>query len=148
MPLPSVTMQWCRREAKCKWCDQPIETGTPMVTVFYWNRSPETHKRWNTSFYYHPQHWLDSGMDYLMLNPYSPGERRGPKPRLNLTAEERKSRLALLRKKATLDQRFRQVDPTRWDYIAATTRLKIKVLDCITLIAPLGGVPDGWLDDI
>jgi hypothetical protein len=115
--------------------------------VFYWNKGSDG-RRFNTKQYFHPQHWLDKGMDYLRMNPYTAGNRRGPKPRLTLTYEQKAERLRLLRTKATLEQRKRQLDISRPDYLAAVTALEIKVLDTIQAIAPLGGVPPSWMEKL
>lgn len=145
MTIPNVCMVWCQRQANCGWCDKPIEVATTEVTVFYWNKGADGH-RWNVKRYYHPQCWIDQGVDYLNLHPYCAGERRGPKPNLSLSKEEMDKRLHLLRKKATLEQRKRNLDPKRADYLSAVLKLEIKVLDTIQEIAPIGGVPRKWLD--
>ena len=144
MTIPNVSMSWCQRKAQCGYCPDFIESGTPLVSVFYWNKGTPDHKGFNSKFYYHPDCWVKQGLDYLGKNPYVPVY-KGAKP-LPLTPEERARRNILLRRKCSLEQRRRTipVDSPKRQLLEA--RLDIKVVELMLEIAPLGGIPKKWLE--
>ena len=142
MTIPNVTMTWCQHKAKCTECPGTIETGTPMVTVFFWNRGTEEHKGYNVKKYYHPNCWIAQGLDYLKKNPYIPYIR---KKRLELTPEQSKQRYILLNRKAAIDQRIRSLEETP-DRIAGA-RLNMEIAKLMVEIAPIGGIPQRWLEN-
>ena len=144
MTIPNVSMSWCQRKARCKYCPNLIESGTPLVTVFYWNKGTPKHKGFNTKFYYHPDCWVKQGLDYLSKNPYVPVY-RGAKP-LPLTPEERAGRNILLRRKCSLEQRRRAIPANSPRQQLLEARLDTKVAELMLEIAPLGGIPKKWLE--
>lgn len=142
MTIPNVTMTWCQHKAQCAHCPRTIKTGTPLVTVFFWNRGTEAHKGWNIKKYYHPKCWIAQGLDYLKKNPYIPYIR---KKKLELTPEQSKQRYIILRRKAAIDQRKRRLEgsPNR---IAGEASLDGKIAELMVEIAPIGGIPKKWLN--
>lgn len=140
--IPNVCMKWCERQALCKWCNKPIEAGKSMVAVFYWNKGTDG-RRWNTKQYFHPQCWIEQGLDYLKMNPYVPYIR---KPRLALNDEDRKLRYMLLRRKSAIDQRRKKLKPDNPDRILIEARLDGKVAELMIQMMTLGGIPKKWLD--
>ena len=134
--IPNVWMVWCHRTAKCKYCEEDIELATPMVVARFWNKGDENRRSWNISNYYHPLCWVDNGLDYLRMNPYSPnGKKRGPK--VTLSDEDRRERFLLIRRYHGYKQRIS--DKNR-------ERLEVVMEDIMLQLLPLGGVPKGWLE--
>lgn len=142
--IPNVCMSWCQREAQCGWCPEPIKVATPMVTVFYWNKGADGRK-WNVQKCYHPQCWVDQGLDYLKRNPYVSTTGR---PTLQLSEKEKRQRYLLLRKKTYIDARRRKLleeDPA--DKVSLS-QLDVEFAEICLLIAQVGGVPPKWLEQL
>ena len=147
--IPQVSMNWCHHTAKCKWCEKAIEPTNPMVSVFFWNRRKEStsNQIWNTKLYYHPQCWVDQGLDYLRLNPYVSNQRWDLSTRKTnpLTNEQREHRLALLRRKAALDQRLRNLKSPYPSRTIHEARIGASIANIMVEILEYGGVPKKWL---
>ena len=143
MTIPNVTMTHCQRRAKCEWCPEYVEAGEPLVTVFFWNKGTEEHKGFNVKRYYHPDCWVAQGLDYLKRNPYVPYIR---KKKLELTAEQSKQRYSILRRKAAIDQRKRNLNGDFPDKELEEARLNVKITELMLEIAPIGGIPKKWLN--
>jgi len=141
MTIPNVTMTHCQRKAQCEWCPDTIEAGTPIVTVFFWNRGGPDHKGFNVKKYYHPDCWVAQGLDYLKRNPYVPYIR---KKKLKLTPAQSKQRYSILRRKAAIDQRKRKLDGT--NNVVVEALLNTKIAELMIEIAPIGGIPKKWLN--
>ena len=141
MTIPNVTMTHCQHKAQCEWCPETIECGTPIVTVFFWNRGTPDHKGFNIKKYYHPNCWVAQGLDYLKMNPYVPYIR---KKKLELTPAQSKQRYSVLRRKAAIDQRKRKLDGT--NNVVAEAILNTKIAELMIEIAPIGGIPKKWLN--
>ena len=141
MTIPNVTISWCEHNAKCGWCPERIGTGTAMVSVFYWNKGTTEHKGFNTITYFHPQCWVEQGLDYLKRNPYVPYVRK----RSKLEPEQRKMRSILLRRKCSIEQRRRKIKPDDTDKVLKEIRLDRQVTDLMMEIAQVGGIPKTWL---
>jgi len=142
MTIPNVTIAWSNRIAQCEWCPESIVAGTPLVTVFFWNKGSPEHKGFNVKKYYHPNCWVAQGLDYLERNPYVPYIR---KKKMELTPEQSKQRYSILRRKAAIDQRIRDAS-NRPDVLLIEARLNIKITELMLEIAPIGGIPKKWLD--
>ena len=142
MTIPNITMTWCQRRAQCEWCPEMIEAGKPIVTVFFWNKGSPDHKGFNVKRYYHPDCWVAQGLDYLKRNPYVPYVRR---KKLELTPEQSKQRYVILRKKAAIDQRKRNLNGNYPDKLLIEARLNQKITELMMEIAPIGGIPKKWL---
>lgn len=149
MGIPNVTMRWCTKTAKCHWCGQPIECGTPMVVVFFWNKGNEESRKWNSKQYYHPQHWLDQGLDYLAKNPYTESQptTRGRKP-LALTPEQARQRFLLVRRYHALEQRKHKIKSPYPDNVLIESRLNKQMVDIMLEMVPLGGIPKNWVEKL
>jgi len=143
MTIPNVTMRWCVRKSTCKWCGQPINNGTPVVTVFFWNKGSEDSRRWNTKFSYHPQCWVNQGLDYLGRNPYVP-QIREKKP--TLCEEDRRKRYLLVRRFHKADQMMKNCNHSDPDSLLAEIRLTQQVIDIMLEVATVGGVPKSWAE--
>jgi len=141
--IPNVCMAWCQRKAMCKWCNKPIEAGNPIVTVFYWRKGVEGNRKLNLKFYYHPQCWVDQGTDYLKMNPYVPHKRSRKLP---LTKEDTERRVTLLRRKASLDQRKRNLKANFPDRVLAEARIDSHIAEIMVEIVSVGGIPKRWLE--
>lgn len=145
MTIPNVYMNWCHRKATCKWCNFTIEAGVPIVTVFFWNKGDKDKRKWNTKYYYHPQCWVEQGLDYLKMNPYVPYIRH-KKP--TLTKEQKGERLTLLRKKAALDQRKRNIKSDYPDRVLIEARINKEIAILMVEVALIGGIPKRWLETL
>lgn len=146
MAIPNVTMKWCQTHTKCDWCPKHIESGEPMVFVFFWNKGNQEGKRgFNVKKYYHPDCWVEQGLDYLKRNPYI-SSHKGRKA-IPLTDEERLKRKRLLNRKSSLDQRLRELDPEHKHYGIKRARIQTRIAELIVEIAPVGGVPSKWLEE-
>ncbi len=145
MTIPNVCMNWCHRKATCKWCGFIIETAHPMVTVFFWNKGTDTHKGFNVKQYYHPKCWIEQGLDYLKKNPYIPYVRHVPS---KLTPEQLKTRISLLRRKAALEQRRRNIKSEYPDRILVEARLEKHIAELMVEIIKVGGIPKKWLENL
>ena len=142
--IPNVYMSWCKRRAECKWCMRPITAGTPMVLVFFWNKGAQDGKKFNVKLYFHPQCWVEQGLDYLKMNPYVPYIRSR---KLELTVEEKKQRYILLRRKCSLDQRKRNLADTP-DRTLTEARLNKEIAKLMLEIVKVGGIPKRWVATI
>ena len=142
--IPNVTINWCQRQAQCKWCPDQIEAGSPMVSVFFW-RKGEDNRKLNIKMYYHPQCWVSQGLDYLKMNPYVPYERH---KRTELTPEQRQLRLKLLRDKGRLDQRRKELKSTGQKRVVREAAIDTKIARLIVQMIEVGGVPKRWLENL
>lgn len=140
MTIPNVFIYWCQHKAKCRWCEQDVVAGNPVVKVYYWNRGNEEKRGFNVSRYYHPQCWIDQGLDYLNRNPYVPYIRK--RPSNNLTSGQKELRYKLLRRKASIDQRKRNLV----DSPLEAARLDEQISKLMVEIIPIGGIPKRWLE--
>jgi hypothetical protein len=138
-------MRWCRKQATCKWCDKPIEIGTPLVAVFFWNKGNENSRRWNVTLYYHPQCWVDQGLDYLERNPFVP-HRRGRVR--TLSNEDARKRFLLVRRFHALEQRKRNIKAPYPDNLLVEERLTKQMVDVMLDVANLGGAPKSWSEKL
>lgn len=146
MTVPNVYISWCQNKAKCRWCPEPIEAGTPMVTVFFWNKGNEERRSWNLKLHYHPQCWIDQGLDYLKMNPYVSRKARKQNIKVSSLSPERKEhRVTLMRRKGSLEQRKRNLKSDYPDRVLAEARLDKQIAEIMVEIAGVGGIPPKWL---
>lgn len=144
--IPNVCMVWCQKKAICGHCEKEIEVGAPMVTVFFWNKGNDN-RRWNVKKYYHPNCWIEQGLDYLKMNPYVP-YRRGGNNKFDLTPEQKEKRKSILRKKASLEQRRRKLKSDYPDRILIEARIDSQIADLAVEIGGIGGIPKRWLNQL
>ena len=142
MTIPNVTMRWCNKKSTCKWCEQDIDNGTPVVTVFFWNRGEDGNRTWNVKFFFHPQCWLDQGLDNLRRNPYVP-QVRVKKP--TLCEEDRRKRYLLVRQFHKAEQ-VRKNSGKYPDFLLVEARLTQRMVDIMLEVATIGGVPKSWAE--
>jgi len=145
MTIPNVTMRWCRKQATCRWCNKPIEIGTPIVAVLFWNKGNPDSRRWNVQICYHPQCWVDQGLDYLNRNPFVP-HRRGVKSKLS--EEDRKKRYLLVRRFHALEQRKKNSKLDYPDNLLMDSRLTKQMTDIMLDMAKVGGIPKSWVEKL
>lgn len=141
--IPNVFMYWCQHKAKCRWCEQDILAGEPIIQVYYWNKGNEENRKWNIKRYYHPQCYIEQGLDYLKMNPYVPYQR---KPKSKLTPEKLELRYKLLRQKASIDQRKRGLKSEYPDRVLDEARLDAQISEIMVKIVKVGGIPKKWLE--
>ena len=141
--IPNVCMAWAKRQATCHYCNQPIEVATPEVVVFYWNKGQEG-RRFNVKQYYHPQHWVEQGLDYLKMNPYEAAS-KGREP-MALTTEQRTRRRSLLTKKASLEQRKQRLKAPYPERLLYEAKIDQEIASLMLQMQEVGGVPESWID--
>lgn len=145
-----VWFTWCKRTARCSWCDSPIKVSEEMIVKKYWRKGIEDNRKWNIKFYYHPDCYIAEGRDYLRRNPYSAciaGVSRG-RPALRLTPEAKRERDLILRRKAALEQRrkiIRQGDGHIADKALQEAKIDEKIAELMGEIMKVGGIPPSWL---
>ncbi|KKN53777.1 hypothetical protein LCGC14_0598700 [marine sediment metagenome] len=114
-----------------------------MVAVIFWNRGNADSRKWNSYYKYHPQCWIDQGLDYLKRNPYVP-QRRVRKQ--ILCEEDKRKRFLLVRKFHKIIQMRKNCNHSYPDHVLTDIRLTQQMLDIILEIATLGGVPKLWTE--
>ena len=139
-------MRWCQKKATCQWCPEEIVVGSPMVAVLFWNKGNPDSRRWNVQKCYHPQCWVDQGLDYLSRNPYVPPikGKRGRKSLLCL--EDRRKRFLLVRRFHALEQRKKNIKAPYPDNLLVEERLTKQMVDIMLDVALLGGIPKSWAE--
>jgi len=120
-----------------------------MVTVFWWNKGQDG-RRWNVKKYYHLEYegehcWENQGLDYLKLNPYVPYVR---KKSMLLSPEDKRKRLLILKRKASLNQDLRELDVTATGYAERFTSIEAKKAQLMLEILPYGGIPKSWTEEL
>ncbi len=144
-----IWIAYCKREAKCHYCQQPIKARDYVVKGKLWRKLKTGLTHWSWRYYWHVKNkdgeccWLLEGIAYLEKNPYSSGLKGGKS--LGLTDEDGKMRLAILRRHAKYTQKIRQAMETgNLDRIIrlATSMEKLK-----EEIYPLGGIPKKWITE-
>ena len=135
-----------KKKAKCRWCEQAIEVGTPIIKIFFWNKGDDSKRTWNGHIYFHfPNCYSAQGMDYLNHNPYVPHSRGR---RAKLAPDDGRKRFLLVRKFNELVQRRRGNKLKYPDNAMMDAVLAIRMLDVAKEMIPLGGVPKNWLEKI
>ena len=145
MTIPNVTMRWCVKKSTCKYCDKPIDNGTPVVTVFWWYKGDDEKRKWNMKISFHPQCWIDQGLDYLQRNPYIP-QHRVKKP--TLSTEDRRKRFLLIRRFNALIQKRKNCNHSFPDHVITDIKLTQQMIDIMLETATIGGVPKGWAEKL
>ena len=148
MTVPNVTMTWCRKKSNCKWCEQPIEQATPVVTVFFWNKGNDNNRRWNVKQFYHPECWIKQGLDYLSRNPFVSKQKGRSGRKTTMCEEDRRKRFLLVRRFHALYQRRNNIDMNYPDNLITEANLTQQMVDLIVEATTLGGVPKGWVEKL
>jgi len=144
LTIPNVTMRWCVKKSTCKWCEQSIDRGTPIVSVVFWNKGNEESRKWNYYAKYHPQCWVAQGLDYLSRNPYVP-QHRVKKP--TLSDEDKRKRYLLVRKFHKAIQ-LRKNCANYPDGVLTEIRLTQQMVEIMLEAVTLGGVPKKWAEKL
>ena len=140
--IPNVIIRWCRKKAKCRWCEEDIEVGQPEVMVMFWNKGNEHDRSWNKKLYYHfPECYVSQGEDYLKRNPFVP-HRRGRKS--TLSQEDRRKRYLLVRRFHSLVQRKDHISVDYPDRLIVETDILKKMTAVANEMLDVGGVPPSW----
>ena len=134
-----IWMTWAKRKARCRFCEQPIEKATPVVKGKMW-RKLATGTKWSYMFYWHPECWLKAAYIYLEQHPFVP--KRG-RAKLALDESTRAQRLRLLRERARLTYRLREI-ALYGDDGSAEERILDRLIELVAEIEPLGGAPKSW----
>jgi len=149
LAIPNVVIRWCRKKAKCAYCEQDIEVGQPMVVVIFWNKGEEGNRKWNVHLYFHlerenGQHcWVEQGKDFLKKNPFIP-HARGRKS--VLSAEDRRKRFLLVRRFNALYQRKQNILAGYPDRLLIEQGLNEQMVGITLDMINLGGVPKSWAE--
>jgi len=133
----NVWMSWCKKRTECRYCNLLIDTATPIVVCRSWLNGKKHEMR------YHPQCWLDNGIDYLRQNPYI-AMPRGRK-KLTLSVDDAKTRRVLLVRYGAVKQRIGRIRAKYPDRLLPIARLEKRLRELVMEIEPFGGVPKKWL---
>ena len=136
-----VSFSNCRKTAKCRYCPNPIETGQPMV-VGRSRKESAGGKYYYFTSRWHPQCYLDQGLQYLDKHPYTPATKG--RPVLNLTSGQRTHRLSLLRIRATSVQRVRAELQKLLPNYNIIQHHGTKLQELYKEIEHYGGAPKSW----
>lgn len=146
----------CKRSAKCRYCEQPITKGEPMVAgkLFKNTYQEQGRRNWTMYFYWHAQRaedggccWLDDGIARLDTPEATKLEaKRGRKP-LTLSPEDKKLRFKILARRARVVQRLLEemYKPECNRSMDRIIHLGSQIEKQKEEIEPLGGVPKSWM---
>lgn len=142
----NVWMKRCRREAKCRFCEKPIEKGGYLVFCSWYKKTKDkagAPQTWQFHMSFHPQCWIDQAIIELEKSP--PAETRGRK-RLPMTDEVKEKRIKILRRRGAVLQRIRNelAKPEEERSIDRIIHFGDKLNELKEEIVPLGGVPSSW----
>lgn len=130
--MADVWMTWCRRKAKCHWCEEPITSQTPMVKVKIWRGKA----MWRYTMYLHPFCWTEQGMAAL--------DREGPfRGRLPLSSSQKANRFRLIRNWHNCKGRLYEAAVS--GDVDEVIKLLANMEGIKQEIADYGGVPKKWL---
>jgi len=65
-----------------------------------------------------------------------------------LTPEQKKLRHTIMTRKASIEQRRRNLKPTSKNRLLIEARLDIQIAQLMVEIAPIGGIPKKWIEQI
>jgi len=138
-----IWVRWNRQAKSCSYegCGEVIAKNHPVVV----GRLKRRGGGWirTRQFWWHPGCWLIQAMEHLNSIPEEERiPKRGRKP-VTLDPDERKARLALLRRHAYLT--YRQRDYTRSGDLEKVLEIEIMKQELIPLIERTGPVPKRWV---
>jgi len=135
--MADVWMKYCTRQARCKWCEEPILNGSPMVMVKIWKGKEGIERKYTITLRFHPDCWIKQAMANLDKEP-------PPTRKLPLSEEDSKTRKRLIRKYATTKHRLK-VALDGGNYTGyRIDKLMCKLWDIRNQIELVGGVPKEW----
>jgi len=129
----NVWIAQCRKRTPCAFCGEDINCGEYMAVGVYYRGKWRHRKSW------HPQCWIDEGIDYAQRNPKP--ETRGRKT-LQLKDEDRKRRFRILARRASIIQRAK-IAYSKGNF-NALAKYGEQLEQLKEEIKPLGGVPESW----
>ena len=142
-----VWFTWARKEAECEWCPKKIVRKTPMVVTKLWRKGQADVRKWNIIHYYHPECYIAQGLDYLDKHPFTEvnaGKKKG-RPEIVLSEEDKKARIALLKKKSNLEGRIRIIkEKGKKDAVLKEAELTVQLAEVMQEIEKVGGAPTVW----
>ncbi len=138
--MADVWIRECRRTAKCSHCKQQIQNHEYEVIVKIWKRGSEV-KRFVTVLFFHPQCWIEQGIEAAKKRPAV--ENRG-RHRTAMLDEVREKRIKILRRRASIVQRIRYAMDSTPPNFDKVSYLGEKLGELVDEIRPLGGVPESW----
>lgn len=145
MTIPNVTMSWAQHRALCDWCSKPVNSGEEIIKVFFWNAgNPDGKRFYNIKKYYHPDCWMEQGREYLRTHPYISSHKG--KDRMEITDEQRAQRNKILKRKAALELRKRNITPDNPRAKVIEAGIDRQISELVVEIALLGGIPTKWIE--
>jgi len=126
--IPRVDVRWASKKARCRVCGEWIPVGDEELCEDYDKQRK----------FYHPTCWLQSQLVHIAMNPFRYN-------RYNLTMDERKARLSILRKYASLRQRQRKLKKPSKRYHVYFMKIEGQIDALREKIEKVGGVPSKWV---
>lgn len=139
----NVWIKLTKKRVKCHYCGKMIETGEYQVVCRYYMQLKHSDRKWRMTMHFHakePYCWVERAITELELKPKV--ENRGGKP-LSITDEQREKRMKILRRRASVMQRFdaemrgRMRPAKLYHMIEMMEKMKVEIADC-------GGAPKTW----
>jgi len=131
-----------RQKGKCAFCPNEITKGGYSVVCRSYKYRGEGKAKWTFQRRFHPQCWIDQGIQELESRGFS--ETRG-RPRL-ASDEVTEKRQKILRRRAAVLQRIRKemARPAKERSMDRIVHLGEMLNSLAEEIEPLGGVPESW----
>ena len=148
----NIWVTYSRRKSHCaSECGLPIKAGDPIVVAKHFKEVSDT-KRITLYFYKHFDCWVKDAQMYLQQNPFvAAGNHTGRPKTMNLSEEDKATRLKLLQRKACLDQQLRKklkiAEPELKD-LESIARIQSQLAGVTLEIAQVGGIPTSWIEDM
>jgi hypothetical protein len=138
-----IWVTYCRRRSKCRYCEEYILAGKPILVGKIWKQAGTTDvkRRFCVTLRWHPSCWLEQAMQRLDKVEYIP--RKG-RPLLQMSEEDKASRFAILRRRAAILQRIRVETAKPEQNIDRIIHLGAMLADLKEEIKPYGGAPKSW----
>lgn len=134
-----IWMTWCKKKVVCRRCSEEISKASPMVVGKLWAVKGEK-LRFTKRYYWHPDCWIQDGLNYLEQHPYS-AEGKG-RPRLAMSEGDKKKRYKVLSRRADLMRQLRGAVES------GDANQILKVYERMEKLKPeiekLGGIPESW----
>ena len=137
-----VFMAHCRKETKCSFCEQLIPVAEPMVVG---RAAMKKREGWSVVLHWHPQCWIDQGMQYLEAHPYVSAQKG--KKKLDLSLEDRKNRFRIQRNRASVIQKLKAImnkEELGERDLDRIVKFSERLDELKAEIEPFGGVPKKW----
>lgn len=138
-----VIFTWSRKPSKCEFCPELVNHAEPIVLG---RPKKQKGKPWPRVRRWHPECFLQSGMNYLVSNPYYQAPSTG-RPMIDITSEQRATRNKILRRYGAYQYKLRQWEkkPAQTQEILLNRAILMKRMQgCVEEIQQYGGVPKSW----